>query len=130
MNNRQLVSPCRHQCGHKPSAPCADLLECIDHGPVCHDSEACREERAARRARALRCGDGVVLYVGAGTCGRANGALTVIAKATKYFAHRGLHIPIIETGCVGYCQREVFVDLVTADGVRLSYCDLGPDTID
>ena len=39
-------------------------------------------------------------------------------------------MPIIETGCVGYCQREVFVDLVTADGVRLSYCDLGPDTVD
>ena len=47
-----------------------------------------------------------------------------------YFERRGLRVPIIETGCVGYCQREVFVDLVTADGVRLSYCDLGPDTID
>ena len=39
-------------------------------------------------------------------------------------------MPIVETGCVGYCQREVFVDLVTADGVRLSYCDLGPDSVD
>ena len=37
---------------------------------------------------------------------------------------------VVETGCVGYCQREVFVDLVTRDGVRLSYCDLGPDTVD
>jgi hypothetical protein len=35
MNDSQLVSACCHQCGHTPSAPCADLLECIDHGPVC-----------------------------------------------------------------------------------------------
>ena len=39
-------------------------------------------------------------------------------------------MPVLETGCVGYCQREVFVDLVTADGVRLTYCDLGPETVD
>ena len=72
----------------------------------------------------------MLLYVGAGTCGRANGALTVIERMNAYFERRGLRVPIIETGCVGYCQREVFVDLVTADGVRLSYCDLGPDTVD
>ena len=130
MNDSQLVAPCCHQCRHTPSTPCADMLECIDHGPVCHASDACREARDARRIRALRGGDGMVLYVGAGTCGRANGALIVMAKAREYFARHGLHIPIIETGCVGYCQREVFVDLVTADGVRLSYCDLGPETID
>ena len=130
MNDSQLISPCCHQCRHTPSEPCADLLECIAHGPVCHDDEACREERAARRTRALRGGDGMVLYVGAGTCGRANGALSVIAKAKEYFARRSLPVRIVETGCVGYCQREVFVDFVTADGVRLSYCDLGPETID
>ena len=130
MRESQLVMPCCRRCTHAPSSPCSDLLECIDHGPVCHDDEACREQRAARRARVARGGDGRVLFVGAGTCGRANGALTVIDRIDHYLQAAGLSVPIVETGCVGYCQREVFVDLVTADGVRLSYCDLGPDTID
>ncbi len=130
MNESLLTAPCCRQCRHTPSTPCSDLIECIDHGPVCHDDDGCRDERARRLARARRGGDGMVLFVGAGTCGRANGALTVIAKMEAYLQHRGLDVPIVETGCVGYCQREVFVDLVTADGVRLSYCDLGPDTVD
>ena len=130
MRESQLVTPCCQRCTHTPSSPCSNLLECIDHGPICHDDAACRETRAARRTRALRGGDGMALFVGAGTCGRANGALTVIEKARQYFGRRGLSLPIVETGCVGFCQREVFVDLMTADGVRLSYCDLGPDTID
>ena len=130
MRESQLVTPCCQRCTHAPSSPCSDLLECIDHGPVCHDDETCREQRAARRTRVLRGGDGMVLFVGAGTCGRANGALTVIEMIRHYLKSAALRVPIIETGCVGYCQREVFVDLVTADGVRLSYCDLGPDTID
>ena len=60
--------------------------------------------------RARRGGDGMLLYVGAGTCGRANGALTVIERMNAYFERHGLPATILETGCVGYCQREVFVD--------------------
>jgi NADH:ubiquinone oxidoreductase subunit F (NADH-binding)/Pyruvate/2-oxoacid:ferredoxin oxidoreductase delta subunit len=97
---------------------------------VCHVDDACRDERAARRARVLQGGGGMVLFVGAGTCGRANGALEVMARITAYVERNLLPVRVAETGCVGYCQREVFVDLVTADGVRLSYCDLGPDTIE
>ena len=52
MNHSQLMTPCCTRCRHTPSAPCADVIECIDHGPVCHDDDACREERAARLARA------------------------------------------------------------------------------
>ena len=130
MNHSELMTPCCTRCLHTAATPCADAIACVDHGPICHEDDVCRELRAARLARARRGGDGMLLYVGAGTCGRANGALTVIEKIDAYFRRRGLRVPIVETGCVGYCQREVFVDLVTADGVRLSYCDLGPDTVD
>ena len=80
--------------------------------------------------RALHGGDGPVLYVGAGTCGRANGAAQVIKRAQEYVASHSLPVSVVEVGCVGYCQREVFVDLRGEDGVRLSYCDLGPETVD
>ena len=130
MNESQLVSPCCPRCTHTVSTPCSDLIDCVTRGPVCHDDDACRELRAGRVERARRGGDGMVLFVGAGTCGRANGAMVVIEKIERFLELRGLDVPVIQTGCVGYCQREVFVDLVTADGVRLSYCDLGPDTVD
>ena len=130
MRESQLVTPYCQDCTHGPSSPCSDLLECVDHGPLCHTDEACRGARAARRARVARGGDGPTVFVGAGTCGRAAGAQAVLAAIRRYVAGAGLDVPVVETGCVGWCEREVFVDLVTADGVRLSYCDLGPDTID
>ncbi len=129
MSESRLVTPCCRDCTHGPSSPCSDLLECIDHGPVCHSDDACRSARAARRARVARGGDGLAVFVGSGTCGRAGGALTVVDAIRRYVADAGLDVPVVETGCLGYCEREVFVDLVTADGMRLSYCDLGPDTI-
>ena len=130
MDQMQLVSPCCERCTHTPSTPCSDVIDCVERGPLCHDDQACRELRAGRAGRARHGGDGMVLFVGAGTCGRANGALAVMERISRFLDSRGLDVPVLETGCVGYCQREVFVDLVTADGVRLSYCDLGPETID
>ena len=129
MDRSESAEPCCPVCTHGPATPCVDALECVAHGPLCHDDPACREERAARRGRALRGGAGPALFVGAGTCGRANGALAVVAAARRFLAHRGLEVPVVETGCVGYCQREVFVDLVTAAGARLSYCDVSPDNV-
>ena len=130
MNENLLLKPCCPCCRHTPSSPCVDVIDCLARGPLCHDDEACREERAARLARVKRGGGGLVLYVGAGTCGRANGALDVVARINEYVERRLLPVRVVETGCVGFCQREVFVDLVTGDGVRLSYCDLGPETVD
>ena len=130
MDRSEMLSPCCPVCTHGPATPCVDVLECVDHGPLCHDDPGCREVRVARRGRALRGGAGPALFVGAGTCGRANGALAVVAAARRFLAHRGLEVPVVETGCVGYCQREVFVDLVTAAGARLSYCDVSPDNVD
>jgi NADH:ubiquinone oxidoreductase subunit F (NADH-binding)/Pyruvate/2-oxoacid:ferredoxin oxidoreductase delta subunit len=130
MNESQLVAPCCARCTHTASTPCPDLIACIARGPLCHDDEACRGLRAGRAQRARRGGDGMVLFVGAGTCGRANGALAVIDAIEAFLERRGLQVPVLQTGCVGYCQREVFVDLVTAAGTRLSYCDLSPENVE
>ena len=130
MTTSELLAPCCPRCSHTPGTPCPDVIECLAAGPLCHDDEACAGERAARRARALRGGDPPVLYVGAATCGRANGALAVIEAARRVLREHGLEVPVVEVGCVGYCQREVIVDVLTGDGVRLSYCDVRPDTVE
>ncbi len=77
-----------------------------------------------------RGGEGIILFVGAGTCGRANGALRLIEKVEAYLEQRALPVTLVEVGCVGYCQREIFVDVATDSGLRLSYCDLTPGNVE
>jgi NADH-quinone oxidoreductase subunit F len=130
MATSTLITPCCTQCSHSPGQPCADLVACIENGPLCHDDEACRSERAARLDRVRRGGDGPIMFVGAGTCGRANGALRILEKMQAYLWDRSLPVTLVEVGCVGYCQREVFVDLRMDGTIRLSYCDLSPENVD
>ena len=130
MNQSQLVAPCCSRCTHSPSDPCRDVMECLHRGPICHDDETCAALRAARLRRARRGGDGVVLAVGAGTCGRANGAGRIMTAMRDFLDRHSIAATIVEVGCVGYCQREVFVDLTGEDDVRLSYCDLTPDNVE
>lgn len=40
-----LLEPCCSRCTHSPSRPCADLLACIQNGPLCHDDPDCRAAR-------------------------------------------------------------------------------------
>jgi NADH:ubiquinone oxidoreductase subunit F (NADH-binding)/ferredoxin len=125
-----LVDPCCSRCTHSPGQPCADLVACIESGPLCHEEADCSATRASRRDKARRGGEGTVLFVGAGTCGRANGALHLIAKVKAFLENQALPADVVEVGCVGYCQREVFVDLQNRDGLRLSYCDLSPENVE
>jgi NADH:ubiquinone oxidoreductase subunit F (NADH-binding)/(2Fe-2S) ferredoxin len=130
MTSSLLLQPCCARCTHSPGQPCPDLISCLTEGPLCHADEACRSLRALRLEQVRRGGEGTILFVGAGTCGRANGATRILERARTFFAERSLPVSIVEVGCVGYCQREVFADLQPESGPRLSYCDLSPDNVD
>ncbi len=129
MRDSVLVSPCCNRCWHSPSKPCRDLVECIASGPLCHDDDACKKLRASRHATARRGGDGTLIFVGAGTCGRANGSTRVIERIRDFLEAHSVQARIVEVGCVGYCQREVFVDIQIGED-RLAYCDITPENID
>ncbi len=129
MNPSTLIAPCCRLCKHTPSEPCRDLLECIDHGPVCHASDTCTTVRKDRLALVRRGAPGTVLLIGAGTCGLANGASKVKAQIQAFFKNQGISATIVETGCVGFCQREVFVDVIQNDQPRISYCDINPSNV-
>ena len=129
MKPSMLISPCCAQCTHSRSNPCRKLINCIARGPLCHENPECQKLRAQRFARASRGGEGLLLFIGTGTCGLANGAGKILKQVNSYLSDRGLSASIIEVGCVGYCQREVFVDVQTEEGPRLSYCDLSPENI-
>jgi NADH:ubiquinone oxidoreductase subunit F (NADH-binding)/Pyruvate/2-oxoacid:ferredoxin oxidoreductase delta subunit/(2Fe-2S) ferredoxin len=130
MTTSLLLQPCCAKCTHSPGQPCPDLISCLTTGPICHTDKDCSQLRARRLAEVRRGGDGAVLFVGAGTCGRANGALRIMDKTRAFLAAHDLPVTMVEVGCVGYCQREVFMDLQPAAGPRLSYCDLSPENAD
>jgi len=125
-----LISPCCSRCTHTAATPCRQLIPCISEGPLCHQDDQCRNERRQRLASASRGGDGLLVFIGTGTCGLANGAMRIKNRIRAFFADRSVPASIVEVGCVGYCQREVFVDIMKGTAPRLSYCDLTPDNID
>ncbi len=125
----QLTAPCCSQCWHTPANPCRNLIDCLTGGPLCHDDERCRAVRASRLSLARRGGAGTVLFIGAGTCGLANGAARITTHIRAFLTANRIDAEIIEVGCAGFCQREVFIDLLTGTGPRLSYCDVSPDNV-
>ena len=61
------------------------------------------------------------VFIGMGTCGLATGAKKVETAVSAWADKTGREITIIPTGCVGYCQVEPIMDIVTEEGIRLSY---------
>ena len=129
MKPNQLVAPCCGQCWHTAANPCRNLIACISEGPLCHKDDKCRALRADRLSTARRGGEGDLLFIGTGTCGLANGASRIMRRIQSFLAANGIVAALIEVGCVGYCQREVFMDLLSGSAPRLSYCDITPDNI-
>jgi NADH:ubiquinone oxidoreductase subunit F (NADH-binding)/Fe-S-cluster-containing hydrogenase component 2 len=124
-----LVAPCCSQCWHTAANPCRKLIDCLSAGPLCHTDSQCRDKRSQRLSLVRRGGENAVLFIGSGTCGLANGAAHIIEAIRSFWKANGIDATLIEVGCVGYCQREVFIDLLTGAGPRLSYCDITPDNV-
>ncbi len=125
----QLIAACCAKCTHTAATPCRRLIECVSAGPLCHEDARCSETRQQRLALARRGGENLLVFIGTGTCGLANGAARIMNTMRTFFAHNAIRATIIEVGCVGYCQREVFVDIQKGTAPRLSYCDLTPENI-
>ncbi len=130
MRASQLIAPCCDRCTHRPGSPCRDLINCLAQGPICHQDEACAKARRDLLAKVRRGGEGTLIFVGAGTCGRANGSTKVIARIGEFLTQHAIAAQIIEVGCIGYCQRELFVDVQRDGGPRLAYADINPGNID
>lgn len=61
------------------------------------------------------------VFIGMGTCGLATGAGKVGEAVEKWASMHGTEIEINPTGCLGYCQVEPIMDVVTDSGHRLCY---------
>ena len=53
------------------------------------------------------------VIVGMGTCGIAAGAREVMAAVLEELSKRGLNnVAVLQTGCIGMCQKEPLLDIV------------------
>lgn len=64
------------------------------------------------------------IYVGMGTCGLAAGAKSVYEAILSTLKTLNIDAEVIPTGCVGYCKREIIIDIAKVGYPKLSYGDV------
>ncbi|MBN2563647.1 MAG: NADH-quinone oxidoreductase subunit NuoF [Phycisphaerae bacterium] len=67
-----------------------------------------------------------VIYVGAGSCGRAAGATEVIEEIKQHLKKKKVNARVIEVGCIGPCYLEPLVDIQMPGRPRVSYSNMTP----
>jgi len=67
-----------------------------------------------------------LIFVGAGTCGRAAGAMEVLKAFEEELRARSIQAQIIQVGCVGLCEIEPLVDIKNPGRARVCYANVTP----
>ncbi len=62
------------------------------------------------------------VVVGMATCGIAAGARPVLNAFAAGVQEKGLdNVTVVQTGCIGLCQYEPIVEVITPDGEKVTY---------
>jgi NADP-reducing hydrogenase subunit HndB len=78
--------------------------------------EQFKAEKEARK------NSGIQIIIGLGTCGIAAGAREVITAINEQLAkHNVKNVTLSQTGCIGFCEQEVLVDIVRPGEPRVTY---------
>lgn len=86
----------------------------------------------ARSAVAIResAEAGTRVLVGMATCGIAAGAKPVLNAFVEEIAKRELKdIMVTQTGCIGICQYEPVVEVITPDKEKVTYVNMTPEKV-
>ena len=68
------------------------------------------------------------VLVGMATCGIAAGARPVLSALVEEVAKRGLaNVTVTQTGCIGICQFEPVVEIVTPGQEKVTYVRMTPE---
>jgi NADH:ubiquinone oxidoreductase subunit F (NADH-binding)/Pyruvate/2-oxoacid:ferredoxin oxidoreductase delta subunit len=71
-----------------------------------------------------------LIFLGLGTCGLANGAAAIRKRIEAFLAENRMAAAIIDVGCIGYCQKEVIVDIALPGSPRIAYSGITKENID
>ncbi|MFA4985297.1 MAG: NADH-ubiquinone oxidoreductase-F iron-sulfur binding region domain-containing protein [Candidatus Brocadiia bacterium] len=125
-----LFSNCCTKCSHTAETPCPKFVECRTEGPLCHESDHCRQELDRLRKEALYVNrPEPVFFVGAGTCGLAAGAGALLKSLKAELARKTSKAEIVEVGCIGYCAHEPLIDVLIPGRKRVLLADLKPEDV-
>ena len=70
------------------------------------------------------------IVVGMGTCGIAAGARAVMTAVLEELAKRNIHdVAVLQTGCIGMCQKEPLLDIVRPGEDRVTYGPVSPTDV-
>ena len=67
------------------------------------------------------------ILVGAGTCGRAAGALEIIRIFNDCLSEAKVNADLVEVGCLGMCYAEVLVEIAIPAGTSVLYKKITPE---
>lgn len=70
-----------------------------------------------------------IIFIGMGTCGLASGANKVKHAIEEELKILNIEAKIVPTGCIGYCAKEVLVDIKLPNRDRISYCEIKPKDV-
>ena len=84
----------------------------------------------AKQAAKARHESGSQVIVGMGTCGIAAGARAVKTVIDDEIKKHGIqNVSVMQTGCIGMCQREPLVDIVRPGEPRVTYGNVSPEDV-
>ena len=117
-------------CWHSSDNPCQFFVDCVNKGQRCHQSDSSIEKVNLHKNKILFIDHKKpVVIVGMGTCGLANGAQKVFDAFKQELKVAGIDAKVVSTGCVGFCAKEVIVDIKLPNHPRASYSEVTPEDV-
>ena len=87
-------------------------------------------KEAAQHKTEVRKNIDTQIIIGMGTCGIAAGARAVMTAVLEELSKRGLHnVAVLQTGCIGMCQKEPLLDIVRPGEDRVTYGPVKPEDV-
>jgi len=122
---KNFVETLGQKCWHSPDKPCEQFIACCTEGPLCFHEQKLTEQIQEYNKRLLyQTHEIPVIFIGMGTCGLASGADKVKTAIEEELKHQKIKAEIVPTGCIGYCAREVIVDVKIPGRERISYFEV------
>jgi NADH-quinone oxidoreductase subunit F len=88
-----------------------------------------RIESAKGKWEALQKNEEPIIYIGAASCGRAAGAVQLLAQTNRWLKENELAAKVVQVGCIGPCYLEPLVDIQMPGQPRVSYNNVTTKTL-
>lgn len=126
----KFLDACCTECWHSVTNPCSMFVRCCIEGPLCHTDEECKTKIKSLNSKLNYESHNVpIIWIGMGTCGLASGAKKVAEEIKLELEKLNIAAQIEATGCIGFCAKEVIVDVKLPDGERISYYEITPKLV-